>query len=151
MKVTDHLVRITTYERISEVPEKYRQLLNRAAEAATTSYSPYSHYPVGAALLLESGDVIKGSNQENASFPLGLCAERTALSNHAVNHAGKPIEAIAITVGSEPAAPCGMCRQALLQREHEQGKPIKVLMKGKDDFVHEVSSVRELLPLAFTF
>lgn len=149
MKHTEHVTRIRIFEHADELGTEERTLLHNAAQAALTTHSPYSHYPVGAALLLEDGTIIKGSNQENAAFPLGLCAERTALANYAVNHKGKRVVAIGIKVDSQPAAPCGMCRQALLEVEHEQQHPIQVYMQGDTEQVIEVSSVADLLPLPF--
>lgn len=149
MKKIEHTTLITVYEHDNELDATDAQLLKRSKQAMSHSHSPYSHYPVGAALLLEDGTIVEGSNQENASFPLGLCAERTALANSAINHRGKAIKAIAVTVGTDAAAPCGMCRQALLEQESIQDIPIRILMKGADETVYAIGSVKDLMPLPF--
>ncbi len=149
MKQIEHTTLITVYERENELEHADAQLLKRSQTAMAHSHSPYSHYPVGAALLLDDGTMIEGSNQENASFPLGLCAERTALANLAINHPGKQVRAIAVSVGTEAAAPCGMCRQALLEQESRQDISIRVLLKGGDETVFAVSSIKDLMPLPF--
>ena len=131
------------------------QTLTKAArDAADNSYSPYSHFAVGAALRLEGGETVTGSNQENAAYPVGCCAERTALHWAMANHPGSRIEAIAIAAKSGghftslPTAPCGMCRQTLLEAERRQGSPIQVILFGTEG-VHIVKRVEELLPLSF--
>src|SRR5687767_6042054 len=106
-------------------------LFREAREATRTSYSPYSNFCVGAALRLEDGTVVRGSNQENAAFPSGLCAERTAVFTAAVQHPGKRIDAIAIVACPAesrqfvPISPCGGCRQVLLEYEQKQGSPMR--------------------------
>lgn len=141
---------VRQYATVSELPDQYQQLMEHARQAMSFTHSPYSHFPVGAAILMDDGTVIKGSNQENASFPLGLCAERIALANLAMlTKPNARAVAIAVSVNGEVAAPCGMCRQALLEQEHEQGTDLKVFMKGTADSVLEVESVASLLPLPF--
>ncbi len=149
MKQIEHTTLITVYEHNNELAAADAELLQRSKQAMAHSHSPYSHYPVGAALLLEDGTIVEGSNQENASFPLGLCAERTALANSAINHRGKAVKAIAVSVGTEVAAPCGMCRQALLEQESIQDTPIRILLRGGDETVYAIGSVKELMPLPF--
>lgn len=130
-----------------------RVLLTEAREAAGRAYAPYSRFHVGAALRLADGQVVTGNNQENASFPAGICAERTAL--HAAM-SGRPegvVETIAVVVpdaaGDRPVSPCGICRQALLEQEHRQGKPLRVLLGTNSGKVLELASARDLLPLSF--
>lgn len=150
MKQLQHTTHITVYEQANELAASDSALIQRSRDAMKHSHSPYSHFPVGAAMLLDDGTMVEGSNQENASFPLGLCAERTALANFAINHPGKTVQAIAVSVGTNDlAAPCGMCRQALLEQESKQPQPIRVLLKGNDDTVYEIPSIKELLPLPF--
>lgn len=130
------------------------ELVNAARKATESSYSPYSHFQVGAALRLQDGEIVLGSNQENASYPVGSCAERTALFWCGANRPGAVITAVAIAAQTEgrftpaPIPPCGMCRQALLEAEHRQGSLIRVLLYGKDG-THCIDSVRELIPLSF--
>lgn len=150
MKARKITTRVLTYSSVAELPEDMQQLMLAAQDAMHYTHSPYSHFPVGAALLTADGAVIKGSNQENASFPLGLCAERIALANFAmVKEQGKKVTAIAVSVNGAVAAPCGMCRQALLEQEHKQENPIRVFLKGTADEVLEVDSIEALLPLPF--
>lgn len=149
MKQIEHITLITVYEQNSELETADAQLLQRSRDAMAHSHSPYSHYPVGAALLLDDGTIVEGSNQENASFPLGLCAERTALANLAINHPNKVVKSIAVSVGTAAAAPCGMCRQALLEQESRQDTPIRILLKGGDETVYAIGSVKDLMPLPF--
>lgn len=132
-----------------------KALLLAAERATKSSHSPYSKFRVGAALLLEDSSIIEGSNQENASFPVGFCAERTALSAKASIAPNKKIKAIAIRVRSEikkvnqPAAPCGICRQVLLEAEDIQKQNIKVLMQGESGPVLIFNSVKDLVPFYF--
>lgn len=135
--------------------EEDRLLLNEAKKAQLGSHAPYSRFHVGAALLMEDGQIIHGSNQENASFPLGLCAERTAISAKASIAPSKKVSAIAIKVNSElkavtqPAAPCGICRQVLLELESIQNSDIKLIMQGDSGPVLIFNSVKDLMPFYF--
>ncbi len=139
---------------LEELSAEDRSLVEAAKEMTTTSYSPYSHFQVGAALRLRDGQVFLGSNQENAAFPTGICAERTAFFAASANAANVPPVCIAIAAKtgghflSQPIAPCGQCRQALLESETRFGQPIRVLLYGTEG-TYVVSSVRELLPLTF--
>ncbi len=154
MKKTDINITYTSYELLSELDDKAQALLNEAQIASEKAYAPYSNFKVGAALQLSSGEIISGSNQENASFPVGLCAERAALAHLAATNFEKKIDSIAIYVnnssGQSPAAPCGMCRQALYEQEQKQQSPIKILLKGNADEIIEIASVKDILPLGFS-
>ena len=119
------------------------ELMDKAARAADGAYAPYSRFLVGAALRLENGQVICGNNQENASFPAGICAERTAVFYAHANFPETQIRAIAIT-----ASPCGICRQVLLESEKRAGVPIRVLLAAGDK-VRIFQSVKDLLPFGF--
>jgi len=131
-------------------------LLKVALETAQNAYAPYSHFKVGAAILLKNGHIISGNNQENAVYPSGMCAERVALFYAASQFPDTPIAKIAITaIGSEkevvqPVPPCGNCRQALLEYEIKFNEPIEVIMSGEKGEVYIIKSVAELLPLSFT-
>jgi cytidine deaminase len=146
---------VRIYEGAGELPSADRDLLERAREAAGDAYAPYSGFRVGAALLLESGEVVIGSNQENASYPSGLCAERVAVFQKGARFPDGVIEVLAVAVlpdGRElkvPAAPCGNCRQSLLEYEARQKRPIRVLMQAGGSPVYECPSVASLLPLGF--
>lgn len=138
----------------NELSEGERALVESAKEATSGSYSPYSKFAVGAALRLSNGEVVKGSNQENVSYPCGLCAERTALFYANAAFPNNPVEMLAIAAKNEsgflpsPITPCGACRQALLETENRFGKPITILLYGTER-VYRVASVASLLPLQF--
>ena len=154
MKTLELTSRITVYEDRYELPEEWQKLLDLAHEAAKKAYSPYSNFKVGAALLLNNGEIVTGNNQENASYPCGCCAERTALNYARSKYPGMAVKAIAITAFNSdgqlntPIPPCGICRQALLECEADSGRPIKVIMNGKS-LTNIVHSVADLLPLSF--
>ena len=143
------------FENVQELAEEDRMLLVQADEARLNSYSPYSKFRVGAAVLLEDGTVVKGSNQENASYPAGLCAERVAIFNAGANFPKQTITAIAISARSEntlveqPAGPCGSCRQAILEYETKQGSPIAIIMRGQSGPIYKCAAISDLLPLSF--
>ena len=139
---------------VGELEKSDRELVERAQKAAGRAYAPYSRFNVGACLLLENGEMIEGNNQENASYPCGCCAERTALNYARSKYPGMAVKAIAIAAFNSdgqldsPITPCGICRQAMLECEADSGKPIKVIMNGKS-FTNIVDSVADLLPLSF--
>lgn len=130
-------------------------LLKKAEEALKKSYAPYSKFNVGSSLLLEDGSYVVGNNQENASFPCGTCAERVALFTTKANNPDLKIKKIAITTKSEdfniidPIAPCGMCRQVLLEYEEQQNEPIEVLLFNESK-VLKFKKAKDLLPLHFS-
>ena len=138
----------------NELSSEDKKLISSAKEATNNSYSPYSHFKVGAALLLENNEIITGSNQENAAYPVGCCAERTALFWCKANRPGINIKAIAIAARQNedftlsPIAPCGMCRQALIEVEHIQKESIRVLLYGQNG-TYCTESIACLLPLTF--
>lgn len=140
----------------SELTPEDRRLVDDARSATQRSYVPYSHFHVGAAILLSDGTIVTGANQENAAFPSGTCAERTACFYAGANHPDAKFEKIAIaargTDGNEveqPIPPCGACRQALLEYEKLAGHDVKVLLAGKDA-IYMLPSVKSLLPLSFS-
>ncbi len=140
--------------RYSQLPEADRKLVDAAKEATKSSYAPYSKFQVGAAILLADGTVVTGSNQENAAFSSGTCAERSACFAAGANHKDVPMLKIAIaawTAGAfqfMPISPCGACRQALLEYEVKQGTPIEVILYGSEK-VYMLESIAALLPLCF--
>lgn len=144
------------YASLDSLPETDRKLVANALDAQKKAYAPYSNFQVGAAILFEDGTIVSGSNQENAAYPSGLCAERTAMFYAQANYPDKKIEAIAITSATnqvqnrKPVFPCGSCRQVLLESEQRNGKPIKVMCYGVDGII-EVPSTASLLPLHFIF
>jgi cytidine deaminase len=130
-----------------------RSLVQEAAFAAERAYAPYSKFYVGAALRLSDDTVVTGNNQENASFPAGTCAERTALHAAMSRHPQGVVTTMAIAVpmvpGDRPVSPCGICRQALLEQEHRQGSPIRLLLATTSGTVYELERAGDLLPLSF--
>jgi len=155
MKELEFICRLTEYENEAELSEADRKLLKEAREAMKAAYAPYSHFKVGAAVLLENGKTVKGNNQENASYPVGLCAERVAVFAAGANYPGVAPIAIAITASStdfsvdSPVPPCGACRQALAEYEHLSGKPIRLILAGASGKVRIAESVDSLLPFQF--
>lgn len=145
----------SVYESTHELPDKAQELMKQAAKARGNSYSPYSRFQVGAALLLDNGEIIRGSNQENASYPVGLCAERTAVFYAGANYPQAKMLMLCITVNSldysveRPAAPCGFCRQAIAEYENRQETPIEIYFMGETGAVMKSSSMADLLPLGF--
>ena len=138
-----------------ELSEQDRQLINAAKAATQRSYAPYSHFHVGAAALLADGTMVTGSNQENAAYPSGLCAERTALFYAGSAHSTQAVTALAIaayTAGkftNIPITPCGACRQVMLETEQRYGTPIRLLLYGTEGIYLIEGGIRELLPLVF--
>lgn len=141
---------------ISELSEDDAWLLTEAREVTEQAYAPYSNFYVGAVAILENGEVVAGTNQENASYPVGICAERVLLGSVATIHPDVPIKTIAISYNSEevksdhPISPCGMCRQALLEYETRTKKPIRLILSGQEGKVYIIKTARFLLPFAFT-
>jgi cytidine deaminase len=140
--------------KLDELNPEYRDLLNCAKEASFKSYAPYSDFHVGAAVLLENGKTVTGSNQENAAYPSGLCAERTAIFYANAQYPDVPVKALAIAAranGSflaEPVTPCGSCRQVLLETEIRFKKPFDILLYGTLH-VYKINAASKLLPLCF--
>jgi len=143
------------YTDASELSQNDQELLRDAAAARENAYAPYSKFKVGAAVLLENGEVVIGNNQENASYPSGLCAERVAIFHAGAKYPGVAIKAIAISAASskqevgEPAAPCGNCRQSIIEYEQKQRAPISLLMSSDTGPIYKCNSTSDILPLAF--
>lgn len=146
---------VLVYEDRSELPEDIANLLAKAEEAATRAYAQYSHFQVGAALLLNNGVVVTGSNQENAVYPCGLCAERTAAFSASSLYPEVPFHTLAITAINpveplkEPVSPCGSCRQVLYEYEQKFNQPIEVILSGQVGPVYRFRCVADLLPYTF--
>ncbi len=146
----------TVYPNSGELPPALGQLLEKARNTTAHAYAPYSNFFVGAAAILENGAIVTGTNQENASYPVGICAERILLGNAATLHPDVAIQAIAISYKSNkdddkvPISPCGMCRQALLEYEGRTGTPIQLLLSGQQGEVWLIHEANQLLPFAFT-
>ncbi|PWT73921.1 MAG: cytidine deaminase [Bacteroidetes bacterium] len=144
------------YDSIEELNESDRDLLMKAREATRSAYAPYSQFKVGAAAKLANGEIIRGSNQENASFPAGICAERVLLSSASSFFPSVPVETIAISYQHKdqnhlykPIAPCGICRQTLQEYELRFHQPIRIVLGGMNGKVYIIPRASNLLPLSF--
>lgn len=130
-------------------------LVNKAFEAMDKAYAPYSKFKVGAALLLDNGQIIQGNNQENIAYPSGLCAERVALFHAGAQFPGIAVDLICIVAKgdlmpiSQLLSPCGACRQVMLESENRQNKPIRIILVNQDNRTMCIDSVQNLLPFGF--
>lgn len=144
------------YDDIGELNEDDAGLLKAARKITKQAYAPYSNFYVGAVALLENGETIAGTNQENASYPVGICAERVLLGSAATLYPETPIKSMAISYhnnegkNSRPISPCGMCRQALLEFETRTKKQIRIILSGQEGKIYIIESAGLLLPFAFT-
>jgi len=144
-----------TFDAAESLDRESRYLINKAKEATSHSYSPYSKFKVGAALILDDGTVVPGSNQENASYPLCMCAERVVLYAASAIYPGHKIHGLAVVAQRAkernlvPATPCGACRQVLFEFEERQKKPIRIVLFGPGKKWFQFPSAASLLPLAF--
>ena len=141
---------------MDELSAEEQHLVNLAIEATNRSYAPYSNFHVGAAVRLENGEEIIGCNQENAAYPSGLCAERTALFSAGAQYPDVPVEMLAIAARgtdgellSEPVSPCGSCRQVIIESETRAGHPIRILLYGRK-CVYVIDGIGKLMPLMFS-
>lgn len=137
-----------------ELTPQDRELIDKAKEATSRSYAPYSKFSVGAAALLKNGVIVTGTNQENAAYPSGLCAERTTLFYANSQYPDQPVLTLAIAARSEsgyldtPIPPCGACRQVLLETEQRYQQPMRILLYG-EKAIYEIDGTKDLLPLSF--
>ena len=142
------------YDSLEQLDSKDLELAQAAIEATALSYAPYSNFNVGAAVLFEDGVIVKGANQENAAYPSGMCAERTALFYASASHPDKAMTAIAIAAGQNgkicemPVTPCGACRQVMAQYQTKSARPMEILLVG-DKKIWKFNKVDDLLPLIF--
>lgn len=146
---------ITIYESQKELPSEVQKLFKKAIQSRDKAYAPYSNYLVGAAIRLDSGRIITGNNQENAAYPSGLCAERTAIFYAGANYPDEKIKNMAISIKSrsktirQPAAPCGACRQAIAEYEFNQKQAIPIYFSGEIGSIFKINRLLDILPLAF--
>ena len=146
---------LQVYDELSELAQEIQILMNAAIEVRNNAYAPYSKFNVGAAVLLDNGEVVVGSNQENASYPSGLCAERTAIYYAGAKYPNAKMLKMAITASSQnqitdkPIPPCGACRQAIAEYELKQDQPIEIYFMGAEGKVIKSKSLVNLLPLLF--
>ena|SRR6218665_277280 len=155
MKEINITTSFTIFDNLSELSEEIQSLMNQAIEIRKKAYAPYSKFRVGAALLLDNGKIVLGSNQENAAYPSGLCAERTAIFYAGSAYPEAKILKMAITAASDtnqttaPIPPCGSCRQSIAEYEIKQETPIEIYFMGEIGEVYKSSSLKNLLPLMF--
>lgn len=155
MKEIQFSAKFSEYEDKSSLDSENEKILNLAIEARNKSYSPYSQFSVGAAVLLENGEVITGNNQENAAYPSGMCAERIAIWTASAMYPGVRVLKLALSGKSEinnvntPVPPCGACRQVLSEYESKQGSNIELFFTGESGKVIKTDSVKDLLPFSF--
>lgn len=146
---------LQVFDNFDELPENVASLMKQAMAARENAYAPYSKFSVGAAILLDNDEVITGNNQENASYPSGLCAERTAIYYAGAKYPDAKIVRMALTAGSRihqtvtPIPPCGACRQAIAEYEVKQDAPIEIYFMGETGKVAKSNSLANLLPLVF--
>lgn len=144
-----------TFNDISELTANDAELLRTARSITAQAYAPYSQFYVGAAARTAKG-IVTGTNQENASYPVGICAERTLLSTASSIFPGLALEAMAVSYDNKngssdrPVSPCGMCRQALLEYESRGGQPLRIILSGLSGEIIVLKSVSDLLPFAFS-
>lgn len=151
-----HMKDTVFFKKLDDLDTESKYLVHKAKDAAQHAYAPYSKFNVGAAIILEDGTVVTGSNQENAAYPLCMCAERVALYAAASMYAGKKIVKMAIVAHKKnhkeltPAASCGACRQVMVEFEERQHKPIEVILFAAEDRWIKTPSAVSLLPFVFS-
>lgn len=155
MIILEHKISILVYESIEKLSKEDAYLLNKAREATQFAYAPYSNFQVGAAAIMRNGEIISGTNQENASYPAGICAERTLLSTASSLYPGIAISTLAITYNNlkgksnMPASPCGICRQSLAEHSSRFKDQIRLILSGMEGEVRIIEDALDLLPFSF--
>ena len=145
----------SVYDSSEELPDEIQNLMNQAIKVRKNAYAPYSQFRVGAALLLDNGKIVLGSNQENAAYPSGLCAERVAVFQAGAVYPDAKIVKMAITAASDinqttsPIPPCGSCRQSIAEYEIKQETPIAIYFMGEVGPIYQSDSLKNLLPFMF--
>jgi cytidine deaminase len=156
MKKSAYSFSFEEYDSIDELAKEDADLLKKAREVTRDAYAPYSQFYVGAAARMKNGAIITGTNQENASYPAGICAERVLLSVAGSLYPNMPIESIAIThrpetgASDHPVAPCGICRQSLKEFETRVKQPVRLILAGMEGKIHIIAQASALLPFAFS-
>ena len=145
----------TLFDNMGELPAEVKDLMAQAIAIRKTAYAPYSKFRVGVAILLDNGKIVLGSNQENAAYPSGLCAERTAIFYAGANYPEAKMITMAISATSDsnpttsPIPPCGACRQSIAEYEFKQDAPIEIYFMGETGNIYKSDSLKNLLPLTF--
>jgi cytidine deaminase len=156
MKKEELKFTIEVYESSDELNEADAFLLSEARSVTQFAYAPYSNFQVGAVARLVNGETVSGTNQENASYPAGICAERSLISSASANHPGVAIETMAVTYNNlkgdsdTPVSPCGICRQVISEFQNRFDRPIRIILSGMKGKVQVIENAGNLLPLAFT-
>ncbi|HMK06586.1 MAG TPA: cytidine deaminase [Flavobacterium sp.] len=147
--------KFSVFETLPELPQDIQDLMEQAVAMRKKAYAPYSKFRVGAALLLDNGKVVLGSNQENAAYPSGLCAERVAIFQAGAVYPDAKIVKMAISAASDtattatPIPPCGACRQSIAEYESKQSQPIEIYFMGEVGAIYKSDSLKNLLPFMF--
>ncbi len=155
MKEISITTRFSVFESFDELPLEIQTLMNQAIAVRKTAYAPYSKFRVGAAIFLDNGKIVIGSNQENAAYPSGLCAERVAIFQAGALYPDAKMQFIAITAASDqnkttvPIPPCGGCRQSIAEYELKQESPISIYFMGETGAIYQSNSLKNLLPFMF--
>ena len=155
MKEITLTCQFSVYNSTAELPNEIQNLMEQAVSVRKNAYAPYSNFKVGTALLLDNGQIVLGSNQENAAYPSGLCAERVAIYHAGAVYPDAKILKMAITAASDtnktsqPIPPCGACRQSIAEYEIRQDTPIEIYFMGEIGEVYKSNSLKNLLPLLF--
>lgn len=155
MKEISIVSKFSVYDSTLELPNDIQDLMERAVSIRKKAYAPYSKFRVGAALLLDNGEIVLGSNQENAAYPSGLCAERVAIFQSGAIYPEAKIIKMAITAASDtnkttaPIPPCGACRQSIAEYETKQETPIEIYFMGESGEIFKSASLKNLLPFMF--
>jgi cytidine deaminase len=155
MKKIAFTTELSVYDSVQELPDEIQNLMKLAVEVRKNAYAPYSKFRVGAALLLDNGKIVLGSNQENAAYPSGLCAERVAIFQAGSIYPKAKMLKMAITAASDtnktisPIPPCGSCRQSIAEYEIKQETPIEIYFMGEIGAIFKSDSLKNLLPFMF--
>lgn len=155
MKTEQVQMQVNVYDNAEELDAKDKNLLEAARSETANAWAPYSNFRVGAAALLTNGEIVKGSNQENASYPAGICAERVLLSTAASLFPGVGIETLAVSyhnqngASNKPISPCGICRQSIFEFQSRTAKKIRIILGGLEGKVYVIEDATNLLPLVF--
>lgn len=155
MKEINIHCKLDVFDAVLELPKDIQELMEKAVFARKNAYAPYSKFQVGVAILLDNGDIISGSNQENAAYPSGLCAERVAIFYAGAKHPNAKILKMVISATSSekpvlsPIPPCGACRQSIAEYEFKQNFPIEIFFMGEKGEIYHSESLKNILPLMF--
>jgi cytidine deaminase len=155
MKEITITTQFKVFESIEELPNEIQDLMTQAVEVRKNAYAPYSKFRVGVAIFLDNGKIVLGSNQENAAYPSGLCAERVAIFYAGAVYPEAKILKMAITAASDtnqttaPIPPCGSCRQSIAEYEIKQETPIEIYFMGEIGAIYKSESLKNLLPFMF--